>query len=183
MHSNAAMTMDDSLASLGASSEACEYTAPGVPTIRRRIFVTNAALPILTSRWKPSNGESEDVADARRAGLLALLAQWQKGDPLVAGQHIKPLRPPPACDGVWELRETRIRPQMRVIGHVPARNIFVVTGVYPRWYLGLKGSSEWNVAISNALAHSRKWFPGQPVVNLTTPKFRQSEMILVCDDF
>lgn len=160
-----------------------EWTAPGVLHARRRVLVSPKVGQILNGPWPARNGETADATDLRRKDLINILAVWQAGQPVLSGLQVKPLVPPPECGGVWEFRATNHRPQARLLGFFPFRNIFVATGVYPRDVLGERGSQAWGTAISVTRGGISKWLGNHEPVRWAGGKFRQHDISRICDDF
>jgi len=151
-----------------------------VLTERRMFFATPAASLALSSSWTIPSVEDANVI---RRELLDVVRLWQNGTAMLANKQIKPLTPPPACDGVWEFRATQAPPGARIIGIFPERNIFVATGVYPRHYLGNRGSRGWVTAIGYAVGRRAAWFAGSTINWPSTAKFTGSDLGTVCDVF
>ena len=155
----------------------------GVLTARRALYVTTPVLRALTGPWPVRNGEkAEDVAE-RRQDLIDLVALWTRGDPM-SPRLVKPLEPPPPCDGVWEMRAQNVQPGARLFGMFPSRNIYVATTVVPRDTLGNAGSQPWTNAIQYAAAMAKTWFPSEaPILWPAGRVFGRSDVGVVCDDF
>src|SRR5690348_1436075 len=49
----------------------------------------------------------------------------------------------PHEDGIWEFRDVKPRPSLRILGGFMSKNVFVALAPYERSELGEKGSKEW----------------------------------------
>lgn len=158
------------------------WRAPGVVNFVRGFYGTPKVVLALESSWPTRAGEDQAGADARRNDVRRLIATWQRGDSMLAKQ-IKPMRPPPSCEGVWEFRATDVPPGGRLFGFFPVRNIYIATNVSPRDTLGPRGSQGWNTSIGFARAMGVSWFGSSSVIKWPESKqFRQSDLKVVCDD-
>jgi hypothetical protein len=160
------------------------WKAPGVLEARRGFYATPRVIQALERDWPVDSGKSEADMAALKQDMLDVISLWQSGASMLAPKQLKPMRPPPACEGVWELRSTESPPGARTFGLLPARNIFVATGVALRNRLGPRGSQGWVTMIGVALVASRAWFPDpQPISWPTQKRFDQVGIKVVCDDF
>jgi hypothetical protein len=69
------------------------------------------------------------------------------------------------------------------MGVIPARNIFVATGVAPRNRLGDKGSAAWNAFASAGVTAAHLWFGGAVLGWKKTRAFGLGDEGVVCDVF
>ena len=68
------------------------------------------------------------------------------------------LSPPEA--GVWEFRDVKPRPSLRILGGFMQKDIFVALAPYERAELGNKGSQEWSDALRDFKQQWEQLFDG-----------------------
>lgn len=161
------------------------WAAPGVTVSRREFYAVDGVITALESNWRPGRFFADDAeAEAARREAIAVVSLWSRGRPLIARTQLKPMEPPPpGADCSWEFRAVAPRPGSRIIGLVPERNTFIATGVYPRKYLGRRGSPEWMKALGLAFAKAHAW--GLSSTTIKWPigvGFDHNGMANVCDD-
>jgi hypothetical protein len=53
----------------------------------------------------------------------------------------------PPEDGIWEFRDIKPRPSLRILGSFAEKDVFIALSPYERSELGAKGSAEWTNAL------------------------------------
>ena len=66
----------------------------------------------------------------------------------------------PHEDGVWEFRDVKPRPSLRIFGAFMQKDVFIALAPYERSELGEKGSQEWTNALQDFKAQWQKLFDG-----------------------
>jgi len=119
--------------------------------------------------------------------MIDLIALWQRGDAIVPFTQLKPLNePPPGAKFVWSMRATGAPPGARVLGLIPARNIFVAISGGPRDRLGERGSPPWLAALNACVEKHDAWHPDEDAIYWYEPRrfgSRPEDIRTVCDDF
>jgi len=70
----------------------------------------------------------------------------------------------PHKDGIWEFRDVKPRPSVRILGSFTEKDVFIALSPYERSELGEKGSEEWAVALQNYKVQLELLFDGhQPM--------------------
>lgn len=128
--------------------------APGAAA-ERAMFVSEGL-------WQFMQSPSPDQAWDERVGeLQADLERFVTGDP-IDPKYLFLLSP--TSDAVWEIRSTRPKPSIRVLGLFAAKDVFVATNFALRSELGGWQSREWKAAKRAAKARWRHLLsPYQPL--------------------
>lgn len=93
-------------------------------------------------------------------------------------RFLKPLCPPP--DGIWEIRFTDPRVQVRLFGRFAKPDTVIGTKFHTRQMLGRKGSRDWQSAMSNCESRWQELFPSfKPFIGKTIHEYVTEN----CDDF
>lgn len=66
----------------------------------------------------------------------------------------------PHEDGIWEIRDVRPKPSLRILGSFAQKDVFIALAPYERSELGGKGSEEWTNALQNYKAQWTELFDG-----------------------
>ncbi len=53
----------------------------------------------------------------------------------------------PHSDEIWEIRDVRPKPSLRILGSFASKDLFIALSPYERSELGAKGSAEWATAL------------------------------------
>lgn len=117
--------------------------------LRRAIFLTHEL-------YEAVHGQHS--SDAETIRYVALRAQLEVfiGDAVVASSYLKPLSP--RNKGVWEIKNKRPKPSLRVFGLFASRDVFIGTHHQLRPSLGGFGTPMWKEQIRVARYEWRQLF-------------------------
>lgn len=107
-----------------------------------------------------ADSDDDSVAE-RYAQLIAAMERfvWDENLP---PNYLKPLQP--KSDGLWEIRNRKPKPSIRVFGMFLIKDIFVCTAMSERKPLGEKGSFEWKQITRYARAEWNRLFTVKPII-------------------
>lgn len=150
--------------------------APPGMAAKRRLFLTEEAEGDLRS------GGIVSILDLR-AIVEAGIRRWVHGGRVFADEKgrprfLKPLDPPPR--GIWEIRFTEPRVQLRLFCRFPEPDTLIGSKFHTRSMLGDKGSKDWKGALDKC---EKKWeslFPNTPTFSSQNIHEYVTEN---CDDF
>lgn len=109
-----------------------------------------------------AKADSEDDAVAVRAAQLIAAMERFVWDPNLPPNYLKPLDPAP--DGLWEIRNRKPRPSIRVFGMFLFKDVLICTAFDEREPLGKKGSYEWKQITHYARTEWNRLFTVKPVI-------------------
>lgn len=66
----------------------------------------------------------------------------------------------PHEDGVWEFRDVKPRPSLRILGGFMQKDVFIALAPYERFELGKKGTQGWTNALQDFKVQWDKLFDG-----------------------
>jgi hypothetical protein len=76
----------------------------------------------------------------------------------------------PHEDGIWEFRDVKPRPSLRILGSFSEKDVFIALAPYERSELGAKGFEGWTNALQNYKAQWTALFNGhQPMSGGSLP--------------
>jgi hypothetical protein len=76
----------------------------------------------------------------------------------------------PHEDGIWEIRDVKPKPSLRILGSFVRKDVFIALAPYERLELGEKGSEGWTSALQNYKAQWIAMFNGhQPMFGGSYP--------------
>jgi hypothetical protein len=76
----------------------------------------------------------------------------------------------PPEDGIWEIRDIKPRPSLRILGSFACQDVFIALAPYERQELGKKGEAGWTNALQNYKAQWMALFDGhQPMFGGSYP--------------
>ena len=64
----------------------------------------------------------------------------------------------PFADEIWEIRDVKPRPSLRILGSFAQKDFFIALAPYERAQLGAKGSTEWSRALQDYKAQWTRLF-------------------------
>jgi hypothetical protein len=126
---------------------------PGLPA-RRTLYVSDLVIARITGT---SPGMDKKLK-AKWLSCRALLEQFVDGGRITIKSKPKSrgemaiLCPPE--DEIWELRDVKPRPSVRILGSFVEMDVFIALAPYERSELGAKGSEGWTNALIN---YKTKW--------------------------
>lgn len=132
---------------------------PGLPPRRTlyisekvRLLITGQATgmdPKMVARWLTARAVFESFVD----GKWMTVKSKPKSRAQLAILY-------PHEDEIWEIRDVKPRPSLRVLGSFILRDVFVALAPYERAQLGEKGSMEWANALRDYKAQWIQLFDG-----------------------
>ncbi|MGB6451481.1 MAG: hypothetical protein WBE92_12080, partial [Steroidobacteraceae bacterium] len=117
--------------------------------LRRAIFLTREL-------YEAVHGQHSSDAETTRYAVLQAQLEVFVGDEVIASSYMKPLSP--RNKGVWEIKNKRPKPSLRVFGLFASRDVFIGTHHQLRPPLGRFGTPMWKEQIRVARYQWRQLF-------------------------
>lgn len=115
-------------------------TAPGMDVEMRGRWLTARAVleAFVDGRWITTKSKPKSRAE------MAILCPYE--------------------DGIWEFRDVKPKPSLRILGSFTEKDVFVALSPYERSKLGDKATGAWKKALEDFKAEWKKFFDGhQPM--------------------
>jgi hypothetical protein len=136
---------------------------PGIPA-RRTLYISEQVRLLINGQSVGMDKKMLERWLTARAVLEAFVdGNWMtvKSKPKSRAQ-LAILRP--YADEIWEIRDVRPRPSLRILGSFAQKDFFIALAPYERSKLGAKGSAEWTRALQDYKTHWNWLFNGhQPM--------------------
>jgi hypothetical protein len=127
---------------------------------RRTLFVSERVRQLITAT---ASGMDEKMR-GRWLTARAVLEAFVDGDWITTKSKPKSRAEMailcPWSDGIWEFRDVRPKPSLRILGAFMEKDVFIAPGPYERAELGQKGSQEWSKALDDFKAQWKELFDG-----------------------
>lgn len=142
---------------------------PGLPA-RRVLYLSEKVRQFITGawpgmdiemrgRWLTARAVLESFVDGKRITIKS--RPKSRGEMSILCPH---------NDGIWEFRDVKPKPAVRILGSFSEKDVFIALAPYERNELGAKGSPEWAIALSNYKNQWIQLFDGhQPMVGGSYP--------------
>jgi|SRR5271155_2270840 len=132
---------------------------PGLPA-RRTLYISEKVRQFITSaapgmdikmrgRWLTARAVLEAFVDGKRITIKSKAKSKAEIGILC-----------PHEDGIWEFRDVRPRPSVRILGSFTEKDVFIALAPYERAELGAKHSEGWTNALQNYKAEWTTLFDG-----------------------
>ena len=132
---------------------------PGLPA-RRTLYISEKVRQFITStaqgmdikmreRWLTARAVLESFVDGRWITIKSKPKSRAEMGILC-----------PHDDGIWEIRDVRPRPSVRILGSFTEKDVFIALAPYERAELGAKGSEGWTNALRDYKTQWTELFNG-----------------------